>query len=428
MPGRFRLRFALAVVSLMVFGLLPMQAAASPLNPMQRTWMRTDYPVSNGQAARTWMWGPQENAYATDEQYLQSPDGEREVIYYDKARMEVSHPDADANSIWYVTNGLLVVELVSGRMQLGDSAFDERSPAEVNVAGDLNDPAGPTYATIGTLLGEHPIADGSTITQRVDRAGNVTHDPSLAGQGVTAAYRVQVPGIDHQIASVFWEFMHSEGLVWDDGAITTEALFVNPFYATGYPIAEAYWAEVQVDGVARDVLMQCFQRRCLTYTPGNESGWQVEAGNVGLHYYQWRYGEERPSAPKLSVVFNLSYDGEMLASTATHETFLGEVAVGNWETITTDGVGSSHGMLIADHTLGSIDAIIFQDWPFPGIATLAFTYDISSAGVYGEGTLSWSAYLPAGIQSGTVSFSATSSSLDVWDIELDEIPPVLFTD
>ena len=28
----------------------------------------------------------------------------------------------------------------------------------------------------------------------------------------------------------------------------------------------------------------------LTYTPGNPPGWEVEAGNVGSHYHQWRYG------------------------------------------------------------------------------------------------------------------------------------------
>ena len=34
--------------------------------------------------------------------------------------------------------------------------------------------------------------------------------------------------------------------------------------------------------------MQCFERRCLTYTPGNPEGFVVEAGNVGQHYYEWR--------------------------------------------------------------------------------------------------------------------------------------------
>ena len=70
--------------------------------------------------------------------------------------------------------------------------------------------------------------------------------------------------------------------------------FESVFYATGYPITEAYWASVKVAGVTQDVLMQCFERRCLTYTPGNPAGWQVEAGNVGRHYYQWRYGAALP--------------------------------------------------------------------------------------------------------------------------------------
>jgi hypothetical protein len=29
--------------------------------------------------------------------------------------------------------------------------------------------------------------------------------------------------------------------------------------------------------------MQCFERRCLTYTPGNSGGFATEAGNFGQH-------------------------------------------------------------------------------------------------------------------------------------------------
>jgi hypothetical protein len=47
---------------------------------------------------------------------------------------------------------------------------------------------------------------------------------------------------------------------------------------------------VKVGGQVKDVLVQCFERRCLTYTPSNPTGWQVEMGNVGRHYYSWRYG------------------------------------------------------------------------------------------------------------------------------------------
>jgi hypothetical protein len=61
------------------------------------------------------------------------------------------------------------------------------------------------------------------------------------------------------------------------------------FYATGFPITEPYWSRVPVGGTPRDVLIQCFERRCMTWTPSNPAGWQVEMGNVGQHYYRWRY-------------------------------------------------------------------------------------------------------------------------------------------
>jgi hypothetical protein len=44
-----------------------------------------------------------------------------------------------------------------------------------------------------------------------------------------------------------------------------------------------------VGGVELDVLVQLFERRVLTYTPTNPAGFKVEMGNVGQHYYRWRY-------------------------------------------------------------------------------------------------------------------------------------------
>ena len=114
----------------------------------------------------------------------------------------------------------------------------------------------------------------------------------MRATGSRTAHHVIVPGIDHQVAAPFWDFMTSSGTVYEDGAYLNAALFPDPYYATGYPITEAYWADVLVGGTERLVLMQCFERRCLTYTPGNPEGWQVEAGNVGQHYHTWRYPEE----------------------------------------------------------------------------------------------------------------------------------------
>jgi hypothetical protein len=263
----------------------PMETPAAII----RTWERTDKPVRDIGVKRTWMWGPESRTSAMHERYAESPGRMRTVQYYDKSRMEITDPNRFDDGLWYVTNGLLVVELMSGRLQLGDNTFEQRTPGNVNIAGDPDDLTGPTYATLANTRAAPPLADGQAITQRIDRAGNVTDDPSLTAQGVTAAHHVQVQGIDHQVASPFWTFMTSTGVVYENGSYVTAPLFANPFYATGYPITEAYWARVRVAGELREVLMQCFERRCLTFTPGNPEGWQVEAGNVGQHYYRWRY-------------------------------------------------------------------------------------------------------------------------------------------
>src|SRR5690606_30259731 len=68
-----------------------------------------------------------------------------------------------------------------------------------------------------------------------------------------------------------------------------------PWYLTGYPITEAFWTTATVGGTDTEVLLQCFQRRCLTYTPDNPDGWRVEAGNIGRHYHTWRYQQPDPS-------------------------------------------------------------------------------------------------------------------------------------
>ena len=265
-------------------------------NPaFQQVWERTDRPVADGVVSRTWTWGPQPISEITSEPYAESPGGTRTVQYFDKARMEINDPDADPDSIWYVTNGLLTVELISGNMQIGDNSFEPRSPAQVNVAGDADDPTGPQYASFGGLLETPAQPAGTTLTERVDRAGNVTDDPALAAEGVTVALVDEVTA--HGTAAPFWDFMNSSGPVYEGGQFIDDLLFENAYFATGRPITEAYWAEVLVGGTPRLVLIQCFERRCLTYTPANDPNWQVEMGNIGLHYQSWRYDQDaQPTA------------------------------------------------------------------------------------------------------------------------------------
>jgi hypothetical protein len=269
-------------------GTPPPAAHSFAHSAFERTWQRHDKPVSDGTIARTWMWGPAPITDGLQEDYLESPNGRRLVQYFDKSRMEITQPDADSSQIWYVTNGLLANELITGRLQAGDNTFLPREPAQVNVAGDANDPDGPTYATFINVLNLSVDDEGHLITRQINRDGSVSFDDRFIDYqaGVSAYSEIT----NHWIATPFWSFMSGVGPIYDDGRIFNAPLFENPYYATGLPITDAYWARVLVGGVARDVLIQCFERRCLTWTPANPPGWQVEAGNVGLHYYQWRYG------------------------------------------------------------------------------------------------------------------------------------------
>ena len=58
----------------------------------------------------------------------------------------------------------------------------------------------------------------------------------------------------------------------------------------GLAITQPFWVQVKVAGVQRRVLMQAFERRVLTYNAANPDPYKVEFGNVGQHYYRWRYG------------------------------------------------------------------------------------------------------------------------------------------
>ena len=272
------------------------RAAAAPTTiqnaAFNGVWSRTDQLVAQGQVNRTWMWGPAPLEDAVTEIYADAPNSIRLVQYFDKARMELNAPTGNSTSPWFVTNGLLAKELATGQMQMGDASFLPFAPAAINVAGDPDDPDGPTYATFNPLRGYQAIPSGWVITQTLDRAGHVGTDDTVRNYGVTAQ-DVGAP-TSHTVASVFWAFMTSSGPTWSGGI---DQLFPNPFYAVGYPLTEAYWTTVRVGGTPKRVLVQLFERRVLTYTPDNSAGWQVEAGNVGQHYHAWRYDQIDQALP-----------------------------------------------------------------------------------------------------------------------------------
>ena len=50
------------------------------------------------------------------EPYADAPGGTRLVQYFDKSRMEINNPGGDRTSKFFVTNGLLSIELISGKI------------------------------------------------------------------------------------------------------------------------------------------------------------------------------------------------------------------------------------------------------------------------------------------------------------------------
>src|SRR4051812_8645828 len=59
---------------------LGMPAFADPA--MQTVWARNDLPVEQGQASRSWTWGPAA-VFAGHEPYAQGPNGQHLVQYFD---------------------------------------------------------------------------------------------------------------------------------------------------------------------------------------------------------------------------------------------------------------------------------------------------------------------------------------------------------
>ncbi len=257
----------------------------------ERVWARADRPIAEQRTARSWLWGPG-SLMARAENYAEAGSGLRQVEYFDKARMEINQPNGDRNSPWYVTTGLLVVELVSGQMQVGNTAFVPRGPANVTVASDPNDSNAPTYASFGEVTGA-PAADrtGAVVMETINRVGRVGTYSGPQRSETRLSYFARETG--HNIPEVFWEFLNTRGTVYDGARYRTDTL-VDWVFTLGYPISEPYWTRAKVGGVDRDVLVQLFQRRVLTYTPDNSAGWQVEMGNVGRHYYTWRYNQNLP--------------------------------------------------------------------------------------------------------------------------------------
>jgi hypothetical protein len=253
----------------------------------QRVWDRQDRAVAEHISDRSWTWGPAPISDILREQLVEGAEGKRTVQYFDKSRMEINDPTADPNATWYVTNGLLPIELMTGRMQVGFSQFEQRGPAKVSAIGDPGQ--FPTYEDLLPLYQSpgavNPGDLGKPATGFYNTNKSISGYNEYANDPATMLVRGEN---NHGVAKAFVDFMNDNGLVYEGGRYVRGQVF-DPLFVFGLPVTGAYWVKVKVGGVERAILFQVFERRVLTYNPANQPAFRVEMGNVGQHYYQWRY-------------------------------------------------------------------------------------------------------------------------------------------
>src|SRR5579859_1019983 len=316
---------AMSVVGLASVGAQQYPVFAHPA--FERVWNRTDSLVAEGRVPRSWFWGPHPNTPGLYETLTDAPDGsgQRLVQYFDKSRMELNNPQANPNDPFYVTNGLLTVELIGGCIQTSTQSpcGEERYPAYIPMSGDSGDQLSPTYAAFGKVansrFGDHPADDarGQQITATIDRDGNVGTDPSKTAVPLTK-YVYYEATTRHNVPEAFWNFLNQVGDVREQGRIVQAPISSPWFYVTGLPISEAYWAKATIRGQVTDVLIQAFERRVLTYTPTNTPAFQVEMGNIGQHYYNWRYAFFGQPGPGTGTPYNTPVGGGTPTVAATN--------------------------------------------------------------------------------------------------------------
>ena len=267
---------------------LKLQWLVAPDPAFASVWNKADGQVAAGKVSRSWLWGPAPSTTAK-ERYEEGPGGTRLVQYFDKSRMEVNNPGGNRNDPFFVTNGLLATEMIAGEIQIGNLATITASvPCTIPVAGDplKDNPLTPSYATlakVASLHGENQAQNrnGQFVSQSIDVNGVVGVE---SANGRAARYAAFVPETGHNVPDIFLGYL--QGMRATYGFDWT--------FVLGYPITEAYWTKMRVSGKDMPVMIQAYQRRVLTYVPDFPAAWQIQQGNVGQHYFEWRYLLQSP--------------------------------------------------------------------------------------------------------------------------------------
>jgi len=261
---------SLFVVMLLVgIGSTSLQAASNFADPaFQTQWQQ-------GEAVTPNFWGSLDLAKSgQQEPYQEAQGGQRLVQYFDKARMELTNGKR--------TNGLLTVELITGQMQKGDATFEQRAPARINIAGDPGT-NGLAYADLASVVGKRCI-DPCIFAFQNGKVESLQPNTTLPVPRADSVRQFTGSGAFDDPANRYHEFVPIAF------AEFVKSLSLPITETTGYAITPLVLAQVQIGGKPTWVLVQAFERRVLTYTEGNPDPYKVEFGNIGQHYYQWRYG------------------------------------------------------------------------------------------------------------------------------------------
>ncbi len=269
-------------------------------------WAGADGPAVRAGQNQAWIWGPAMRAM-TREPYKESPNGYRSVFYFDKGRMEITDPNQDPQSQWYVTSGLLVRDLIAGQIQVGNNSFVKTEPANIPVTGDMsNNPLSPTFASLTSIASVGSNIDANRSSNKVGQAvTSLLKADGTIVPGAVSNSAVTIGSYDnqlgHNIPKLFQDWLSKQS--------------VSSQYLAGHPITEPFWVDTIVGGKQKRILMQAFERRVLTYTPDNPSGWQVQSGNVGLQYRAW-HGMVEPNDANLYPLASQVPFGEIIVNKA----------------------------------------------------------------------------------------------------------------
>ncbi len=270
----------------------------------EATWGLTDKAILDGQQ-QSWLWGPQPFGGPVLEQYASAAAqaNGKLVQYWDKGRLE---RQSDGKGGFLFSVGKLGWELLTGKVDLGGGQTSDLGPAQIPLVGPRSETAqqtiitragatstfklAPTYADAQIEAAQRTLDyRGAPITWKLLPGGKI--------EQFTPPTTVRLTNYDpesgHNVADVFaaWYDKTFFTSADNDPLHTLNATLQGKLEGLdpGHPLTDPFWVEVTVDGTDRLILVQVFERWTMTYAPENPVGWQIELGNVGLHYYEWRY-------------------------------------------------------------------------------------------------------------------------------------------